>query len=74
MNRIQILELSNKRNKIEQEYLEMKQLLFDPVGHDAETFATVAQKANDAWLELKRLDVEVQNATLERKMRQLYGA
>jgi hypothetical protein len=58
------LRLAHKKAKEHYENL-MRQLPEDP--------AALAQEANDAWLQFKRLEVDFKNSSIVKKMEELFS-
>ena len=62
-------QLEQARAKAEENYLVARNKLADP----STDLSAVAQQAQDAWNELKRLDVEFKNTVTMKKMGEMYG-
>lgn len=65
-------ELKVQRDAVHEEYLSVKKKLQGSL-EDSDSLMSLAQAANDAWLKLKEYDRNLQNYSVNEKLKRLYG-
>lgn len=66
-----LMDLERDRNKAFDKFQELRAMLHAPENLDE--FASLAQSANDAWLELKQKEIAFNNQVVIKQMGDLYG-